>query len=208
MFCLYACMCTMCMYSDWGGQKRVWDPLELKLPVSASQHAGAELNLGPQPEQPEFSPAEPSLQPQYPTVFSAPLTTKLCISFLTNWLALNKRNVSYSSRGKRLTARVLAGPWSFETSRESPSLLFWFLVLLAIRSYDNWTLSLPSSSESPDAWSIPQERMTCSVKSSTPLSNGCHAFLLISLGTEPALFYIVNQQVWDLVWNTAPLPAH
>jgi hypothetical protein len=37
-----------------------------------------ELILGPQPEQPALFPAEPLLQLRYPSVSSAPLTTKLC----------------------------------------------------------------------------------------------------------------------------------
>lgn len=38
VFCLYACLCTMCMLGAHRGQKRILDPLELELQTVLSSH--------------------------------------------------------------------------------------------------------------------------------------------------------------------------
>lgn len=41
VFCLYVCLCTICVSSALRGQKRALDPLELELEVVGSCHMGA-----------------------------------------------------------------------------------------------------------------------------------------------------------------------
>jgi hypothetical protein len=40
--CRYVCLCTMCVLSFHGGQKRVSNPLELQLQMAVNHRAGAE----------------------------------------------------------------------------------------------------------------------------------------------------------------------
>lgn len=40
MFCLHVCLCTIHVSSVFRAQKRVLDPLELKLPMVVSCHVG------------------------------------------------------------------------------------------------------------------------------------------------------------------------
>ena len=41
MFCLYACLCTLCVPDACGGQKKVSDLLDLELQMIVSCHVGA-----------------------------------------------------------------------------------------------------------------------------------------------------------------------
>lgn len=40
LFCLHACLCTVCMTGAQECQKRVWDPQELELQMLANLHVG------------------------------------------------------------------------------------------------------------------------------------------------------------------------
>ena len=42
MFCLYVCLCTLCVPDACGGQKKVSDLLDLELQMIVSCHVGAE----------------------------------------------------------------------------------------------------------------------------------------------------------------------
>jgi hypothetical protein len=62
VFCLHACLCSICMPGTLGGKKRELETLEVELDDCEPSRGCWELNLGSLEEKPVLLIAEPSLQ--------------------------------------------------------------------------------------------------------------------------------------------------
>lgn len=64
VICLCVCLCTMCVLQDYGGQKRVLDPPEIKWQMAGSHRVGTGTpNSRSLEEWPELVNTESSFQP-------------------------------------------------------------------------------------------------------------------------------------------------